>query len=290
MATEQTRPTTLAGIKRLAKFIKGARGIPHHAALDEAAQKAGFQNLRHAQSVLAESAGDLNPAFVTFYWEEREDFLTDLEPGPLIRSGRTTFRFLLPVPISDLLPGRALDRTPYIDADFRLDAADHLELRSDYYSEHHGVRMAKQVALTLNFMAATGLRAPLSGEMQRPRLELSDNADHCSYWYDGESKCMVILDEPYRRLLQDEITWAKDHGFHTVGVPWRGLYGTDDTPRLHAVSEPTLLRLVGKLQALEGRLNDEQWTYESQPYESQFISPARVLSGKRKPPRIMPTP
>lgn len=290
MATEHTRPTTLAGVKRLAKFIKRARGIPHHAALDEAAQKAGFQNLRYAQSVLGESARDLHQAFVTFYWKEREGFLSSLEPGPVLRSGRTTFKFLLPVPLRDLLPGRALDRTPYIDDDFRLEAPDHLELRSDYYSEHDGVKMAKQVALALNFMAATGLRAPRASEKLRPNLNLSDNADHCSYWYDEESKCIVILDEPYRSLFEDDIAWAKDHGFHTVGVPWRGIYYTDETPRLHAVSEPTLSRLVGKLEALEARLNDEKWTYDSQAYESQFISPARVLSGKRKSPRIMPTP
>lgn len=45
-----------------------------------------------------------------------------------------------------------------------------------------------------------------------------------------------------------------------------------------------------QLEALESRLSPEKWNYSSLSYNSQFISPARVISGKRKPPRIMPTP
>lgn len=288
MATEQTRPTTLAGVKRLAKFIKQSRGIPLHVALDEAAQKAGFQNLRHAQSTLGVSACNLHRAFLTFYWVERENWPRGLD-GPVLRSGRTTFEFFLPVPLEALLPGRSLERTPYVN-DFRLEAPDHLEHRGDWYSEYDGVKMAQQAARALNFMAATGLRGPLATERPRPSMKLSDKADHCSYWYDEESKCTVILDEPYGYLFEDEIAWAKDHGFHTVGIRWRGIYPTDNIKRLHSVSEATISCLVGKLEALETRLKNEEWTCSSHAYESQFISPARVLSGKRKPPRIMPTP
>ena len=288
MATENTRPTTLAGVKRLAKFIKRERGIPHHAALEEAAQKAGFQNLRHAQSVLGENSRDLHRAFVTFYWAER-DRSADSIDGPVLRSGRTTFEFLLPAPLKDLLPGRSLNRTPYLD-NFRLESPDHLERRSDYYSERQGVRMAEMVALTLNFIAVTGLRAPLANEMYGPSLNLSKNADHCTHWYDEESKCLVLLDEPYRKLYADEIAWAEDHGFHTLGVLWRGIYLAGYTPRLHSASAAVLSRLAEKLEDLEARLKDERWTSCTQVYERQFISPARVISGKRKPPRIMPTP
>lgn len=238
---------------------------------------------------MGESEYKLQQTFVTFYWAEREDVPSSVDRGSILRSGRTTVKFLLPVPLKEILPGRALYRTPYIDY-FRLDSPDHLERRGDYYNELDGVRMAKKVALALNFMAVTGLRAPLANEMPRSRLKLSDNADHCSYWYDNESQCIVILDEPYRPLFHDEIAWANDHGFHTVGVPWRGIYEAGYTPRLHATSEAALSRLIVKLKALENRLNGEKWTYDSQGYETQFISPARHLSGKRKKPRVMPTP
>ena len=56
MSTQDIRPTTLQGIKRLAKSIKSASGIPHHQALDEAARRASLQNFRHASRVLTAPA------------------------------------------------------------------------------------------------------------------------------------------------------------------------------------------------------------------------------------------
>lgn len=43
-----TAPTTIAGVKRLAKRIKAELGIPHHEALNHAAQKAGYNNFADA--------------------------------------------------------------------------------------------------------------------------------------------------------------------------------------------------------------------------------------------------
>jgi len=52
MSADPIRPTTLAGIKRLAKTIKRARGISHAEALDAAANEGGFQNFRNARNIL----------------------------------------------------------------------------------------------------------------------------------------------------------------------------------------------------------------------------------------------
>lgn len=52
MSSESIRPSTMDGIKRLAKSIKAERGIKHLLALDAAAQSAGFQNFGHARNVL----------------------------------------------------------------------------------------------------------------------------------------------------------------------------------------------------------------------------------------------
>ena len=81
MATEHTRPTTVARIKRVAKLIKQEKSIPHHAALDEAAQSAGFQNLRHAQSVLG-TAKKLHQTFVSFYWKDHGQSPDPFKRGP----------------------------------------------------------------------------------------------------------------------------------------------------------------------------------------------------------------
>ncbi|BFO07176.1 DUF5623 domain-containing protein [Pseudomonas aeruginosa] len=288
MATEHTRPTTVARIKRVAKLIKQEKSIPHHAALDEAAQNAGFQNLRHAQSVLG-TAQKLHQTFVSFYWKEHGESPEPFKRGPELRSGRTTLSFLLPLPLKDILPGRSLERTAYLSG-FRLEAPDHLELRGDAYSKYEGLRMAQQAALTMNFIAATGFRAPFESETYETSLYLSKKADHKSTWYDDDSKCIVILDEPYPPLSREEIDWAQEHGFHTVGIRWRGIYSAGDTPRLHSVSASLIARSAKKLQALEARLQAEAWTYDSQAYDSQFISPARALSGKKKRARIMPPP
>ena len=42
-------PTTVTGIKRLAKTLKRDSAIPHHQALDDAAARAGFRDFQHAR-------------------------------------------------------------------------------------------------------------------------------------------------------------------------------------------------------------------------------------------------
>jgi predicted PP-loop superfamily ATPase len=56
MDAKDVTPTTIEGIKRLAKSIKKQYGCPHHEALDIAAQRAGYMNLRHAQRLLRETS------------------------------------------------------------------------------------------------------------------------------------------------------------------------------------------------------------------------------------------
>lgn len=47
------RPSSLDGIKRLAKAIKSEQGITHHEALELGAQRAGYQSFTHARHILA---------------------------------------------------------------------------------------------------------------------------------------------------------------------------------------------------------------------------------------------
>lgn len=48
MLNKIVRPTTIVGIKRLAKQIKKTKNIKLHKALDLASQAAGFDNYKHA--------------------------------------------------------------------------------------------------------------------------------------------------------------------------------------------------------------------------------------------------
>lgn len=53
MIDDSFTPITIVGIKRLARAIKHEREIPHHLALDVAAQKAGYRNYKEAQKILS---------------------------------------------------------------------------------------------------------------------------------------------------------------------------------------------------------------------------------------------
>ncbi|UIF88675.1 hypothetical protein KAF44_25520 (plasmid) [Cupriavidus necator] len=53
MSRRFTPPSTIAGIKRLGIEIKREHEISHSLALNLAAKEAGFQNFRHALSVLS---------------------------------------------------------------------------------------------------------------------------------------------------------------------------------------------------------------------------------------------
>lgn len=53
--TEDIIPTTIVGIKRLGKTLSRRDGVSHTAALDRAAQAAGFANFKHASKALERS-------------------------------------------------------------------------------------------------------------------------------------------------------------------------------------------------------------------------------------------
>jgi hypothetical protein len=80
MTTEWSRPSTIDGIKRLAKRIKAAKGIQPATALDEAAKLAGFNNFAHAAhhlpnaSVGASGAHENPPPIEETRPESRSDF------------------------------------------------------------------------------------------------------------------------------------------------------------------------------------------------------------------------
>ena len=74
MSIEAIRPSTLDGIKRLAKVIKARQSIQHILALDAAAKHAGFQNFRHARNQLTKNPTPRRShrVFVTAYWRDME--------------------------------------------------------------------------------------------------------------------------------------------------------------------------------------------------------------------------
>lgn len=61
MDSKDVVPTTIEGIKRLAKRIRREQGIQYMRALDEAAHRAGFSNYTSALRALPSNQPKVNP-------------------------------------------------------------------------------------------------------------------------------------------------------------------------------------------------------------------------------------
>ena len=152
MSSEAIRPSTMDGIKRLAKSIKVERGIQHTQALDAAAQVAGFQNFGHAGNVLraVPKMGHFQPGhrvFLTSYWKDRDGGAT----------GRETLSIWLSVPWADLITVLQLQNHRAL-ADFRAEGPDHLAREHLQSSQSAAQRAVCAAARALHFMDATKLR------------------------------------------------------------------------------------------------------------------------------------
>ena len=97
MLIEDIRPTTLTGVKRLAKQLKKMQGITHADALELAAKSANCVSFHHAQQTLPMRSAWCSSPYVllTIYW-------SDKDRGH--RCGRETLRIELTRPISSISP------------------------------------------------------------------------------------------------------------------------------------------------------------------------------------------
>lgn len=212
---EGLTPTTIDGVKRLAKRLKKAHGLKHAVALDRAAIQAGFLDFRDACK-----AGSAPAAFevrITGHFSEdgiRKTMVTHVRIGRGVRS------FLRPQDI------RCCERFHQMS----IAADDHLEAyfgrSKESYVRH---RMAKS-ARALQFMDATGLK-PSSAEIY-PRHTYGTGRrlpgqDHAITWRDPETKALVMMDEPYgdvNRVHSGREAWARQNGYTIRRLDWGGTY------------------------------------------------------------------
>lgn len=286
MTSNSVAPSTIDGIKRLAKSIKRERNLPHHQALDLAAREAGFQNIRHAQHQLQEGASPAMPlpaskaVFLSAYW---------VAGGA---SGRETLRVLLPEPLTPpLTPSQMRDARNL--AHFRNEYADHLERHTELDSQTEARQSVLAAARTLQFLAATGLR-PASGSVRenlylRFQRELPGH-DHYSVWVDPASKAWVYLDEPYGSVARVRHDWVVRAGLQLIESAWGGLYQPGSTtPFLLCQSEGLADRLRAQLATLPPastmRVDLQNWPGDSGSYEESYLSPERAAAGKKRAPR-----
>ncbi|WP_294254850.1 DUF5623 domain-containing protein [uncultured Comamonas sp.] len=291
MSSEAIRPSTLDGIKRLAKLLKTERGIKYLPALDEAAQLAGFQNFRHARNVLRATPKSGRPRpghriFLTAYWKSREDGT----------SGRETLTIELSAQWGDLITPLQLQNHRAL-VHFRSEGPDHLALEPLLGTQSEARRAVCAAARALHFMDATKLRPSKSHSRAYPGGRSSNaipGRDHYSIWYDRETKRYLFVDEPYEKAVdgkvQEREAWAKRHGFAIIKPKWAGMYAPDIGSRLYLVADEKkgipLGPIAAALDKLPVPIIEDSWEGESASMMPFFVSPgtiAKAAAAKEKP-------
>lgn len=279
MATSTVAPSTIDGIKRLAKQIKRAQNIPHHQALNLAANQAGFENLRHAHRQLVPEAPLLHPVYLTAYWRENGV------------GGRETIKVLLPVQLTDLIRPHQVRHARNLGY-FKLEAPDHLERVTDASNQVHAKDELAGAARTLHFMAATGL-SPVTTQKEMKPMRIFDDLpgrDHSSEWISRENGEWVYLNEPYSHKHGKGEPWATQQGFEVITSAWKGLYFPDNAvPTLFCSNKALAAQLNHQLDLLAAK-GEQISGHETGSYWERYVSPARLESGRQPPPRPMPAP
>lgn len=285
MSSTSAGPSTIDGIKRLAKTIKRERNIPHHQALDLAARAAGFENIRHAQDRLdhgplpAASRG--HSVYLTCYWATRG------------ARGREVLQLQLSKPLAVLLTPSQVRRARNLGS-FRFEFEDHLEREVDLDTQAGARNELFAVSRTLKFLAATGLRPTTTRTQEKAfsRFQSLPGRDHPSHWWDPATSAWVYLDEPYHANVEQRLEWAHQAGVQMIVPEWEGLYAPGmSAPYLFCENSGTAARLntlLANLPKNAGTQESPKWTGESGNYFEPFISPARAMAGKSR--KLRPRP
>ncbi|MFL1480961.1 DUF5623 domain-containing protein [Pseudomonas grimontii] len=277
MNSFEVKPSTLGGIKSLAKKIKRDLGIPHHEALDLSAREAGFQNYRHAQQ-LGGSAPHLHTMFLSAYWYGSEG------------TGRETLMLQIEKPLSEIASRSQLEHGKHL-IPFRLEFVDHLEYRVDLESQFEARDQLYAAARSIVFMDTLSLRPATIAE-QNALLSQFNNLpgkDHPSFWAHKITGALVFMDEPYNPEIGERTAWASDHNIHMLSAEWRGIYRPGRTiPNIFCSDQVTMTLLLDQAHRLEKGACEIHGDMESAPYHSQFISPSREAACKKRRPRPMP--
>jgi hypothetical protein len=291
MTTEFARaPSSVEGIKRLAQRIRRQASVPHHTALNRAAEAAGFENFAHALdrlSALTPAAVAAEPSplvFITAYWQ-------DLETG---ESGRETLTLPLRRPLDALLQRTHFSRNRHL-LSFRRKAPDHIECRAVMADQRRARSGVCGVARVLLFVQATDLQ-PVSRQLVRPiehwHSDPLRGMDHASTWRDTATGALIYVDEPYGLAVTaraaERNAWALRHGFELSLSEWPGLYAPHAGSVLYLLSrEPAVVRrILSGLAGLPAGPEAEAWGGESATYRPVFMSPReQALDRNPRAPR-----
>lgn len=298
MSIKSIRPSTIDGIKRLAKDLKVRDGVGHMKALDTAAMAAGFQNFRHAKNCLRDSlvrsaSSPRHHLYLTAYWK-------DTATGTAIRE---TLVLSMSAPWSELLAQAQLGNH-WALMYFRPEASDHLAREILLRTQSAARRAVCAAARALQFMDATRLRPSKSYSRAYPGgrpMNAIPGKRHPSVWFDPGTKRYLLVDEPYDEdvdvKLAERQAWAQEHGFVVTKPEWAGIYAPDLGTRLYLVAHQTkgvpLEPIVEALGKIPAPVVEKAWNGESAPMFPIFFSPGAstrtVVAKKEKAGTLKPS-
>ncbi|WP_315773886.1 MULTISPECIES: DUF5623 domain-containing protein [unclassified Bradyrhizobium] len=274
MSNNHVRPSSISGIKQLAKRLKKLEGVSHIVALHKASMAAGFENYRHAQRALGEKRATAQRAFalyISVLWRDRTTSSTGCE----------ILKMWLGKPLD------ALVKPPQYKnglAAMRREGPDHL---ADLYTEpsQEAAREAAcKIARKIQFMEATGL-VPSGANRSFPKGSFQNRmpgSDHDAGWYDPVAKGFIRTSEPYSRggVTPEQHEWAARHGWAVVKAPWKGMYRPDDGTSLFLLADVSkgysLEPLISRLADAPPPIVISDWQGESRPTAPAFVSPGRM--------------
>ena len=282
-------PSTVDGIKSLAKKIKRERNVTHMEALDLASRQAGYENFVHAKRKLAGTVSQVlgavapsYPVYLVAHWQERP------EPGVRRRFGRELYRVDLSRPLSDVIPrhrlrfARNLSRT-------KMEYVDHIEFEDDIIGQGEARKALVYAARSLQFMDATGL-VPPSNQRERDRFRgLSElpHRDHTSQWLDPNSGDWLYLDEPYLDgTTPDRAAWLVERGLVEILPSWGGLYTAPHSVTRFVGADVGRLERTAALAIRHATAEvPMEWPEPTGVHSEPYRSPARSAAGKAARPR-----
>ena len=272
MSIESLRPTTLVGVKRLAKQIKKTNGIRHAEALDLAARSADCVNFRHAQRILpfGQPTGTKPNVLLTIYWRDKKRGYC---------CGRETLAIELSKPILDICPKSALK---YVRGfgNLRMVAEDHFVCDDIAPTQEYARDRLCTAERSLRFMEHTGLQ-PSRSRKKYPGILEADrlpNIDHSTNWVDPGCDHFILIDEPYFDAPDDADRgdWAARNGWRLEKASWPGMYSPYDCVLYVGIDMRTgydLDALIDRINAIPKPIVSERWTGESSPSWETFLSP-----------------
>lgn len=288
MSNDQIRPSSIEGIKQLAKRLKKSRGISHAVALNEASKAAGFENYQHARRSLEGGAAvfqSLAVLYISVLWRDRTTGATGCE----------LLKMPLRKPLDALLKPAQYQASSALGT-MRREGPDHLADTYTASSQGAAREEACKAARAIQFIEATGL-IPSNAQRSYPRGQYQHRmpgSDHDAAWFDPVAKSFIRTNEPYARsaVTAEQNEWALRHGWAVAVSPWEGMYRPDGGTSLFLLADVSkgysLAPLIARLAEAAPPILASAWNGESRPTAPAFVSPGREAELAAKAREIKP--